>query len=276
MSAHTHGMAIEVTAAAQAPVRTLTTLAALAALLVGVEWIGVAVGSTVLVTCGVVSAYLTAGACGWAAARDFTRGDHLRLAWILNAVMYTTLAVGRTIQAAGLGLPAQALTVVLSALMLAANGGEVGCAVVFAMTWRRTGLPLPGSRRTQLAVGALLVVVSLAVVGPDLVHCLGAAAGGDLFAATMAIGDASDVTAFLLILPVFLTARALSGGSLAWPFALLTASEVCWMLVDASMFLRNVPAVPPGLALATGVLFRTLTCLFSAAAALSQRRAMRG
>jgi hypothetical protein len=43
-----------------------------------------------------------------------------------------------------------------------------------------------------------------------------------------------DIVTLCLITPLLLTAVALRGGSFSWPWGLLTASRLAWLLYDAS------------------------------------------
>ena len=258
------------------PVRWVGLALGITVVLGAVEWAAIAQQLSSVAAVVAVMAYLLATAGSFAAAQAFTPGDHLRRAWLFLAAAHLALAVGRLFWAHDLlGLPDSAATTWLrSTATLLSNAGQVTGVVLFALTWRYAGLPWPGSRREQVAVASFLAVVSLSVTGPHLVGMTALAFGGDVYAAAQAVGDACDVAVFLLITPVFLTARAFSGGSLAWPFGLLAASNFTWLLVDGLQ--PYLPSLPSGLGNATTALLRTLACLLLAAAGMSHRSAIRG
>jgi len=254
--------------------------AALAATLVlsVMEWTLTGLGQTGLTACVGLAAYLLAAVGASAGAQAFQAGDHLRLAWRLLSLASVALAVGRLLYPGELiGLPdTTTIAWLRAAATLLSNVLGVWGTALFALTWWRTGLPLPRSRHEVIAVGVLLTALAVAVPSPHLVASLRGTLGGDPYAGAMIVGDAADVIVFLLIAPVFLTARAFSGGSLAWPFGLLAASNICWLLLDGFEMLGNIPGVVPWLGPAITAFLRTLACLLLAAAGLSHRAAIRG
>jgi hypothetical protein len=259
------------------PPRWLLLALALAALLVLVEVWAQFRHLPDLAAASALTAYLLAALAGAGAAGAFGPGDHLRRAWALVGAGYLGLGLGRLLFPADLlGLPdGAALSWTRSLVTLASNACWVGGTAHFAVTWLRTGLPLPGTRRGRWLVAAVLTAAILGLVGPDLVSSIAAALRGDVYAGSVAIGDATDVLSFLLMVPVVLTARALAGGSLAWPFALLCASDLAWLLLDGFSTYGGVLGVTPPLVQATVGALRTLGCLLFAVAGITQRRAIR-
>jgi hypothetical protein len=260
------------------PARWLVRALLVAAVLSLAEAIAIRGGLTSLMALVALVAYAVAAAGAAGAAAAFGRGDHLRRAWVLVGALYLGLGIGRLCFPNDLlGLPdLPALPWMRAALTLAANAcGVVGIGL-FAVTWLRTGLPLPGTRRERLLVAAVLLAATMLVVGPDLVASTAAATRGDVYAGAVAIGDVADVLMFLLLVPIFLTARALSGGSLGWPFALLCASDLAWLLLDGFATYGDLLGVEPvSVRVVTGML-RTTGCALLAAAGFTQRLAIRG
>ena len=245
-------------------------------LLAAVDW---AVGSDAAAVhaATALAVYLAAAAGAWAAARAYRRGDHLRRAWTLFGLDNLALACGRLFLSHDLlGLPAGPLASwLLAAATVLSNALGVWGMVLFASTWRRTGLPLPSSGRRLATVVVPLALASLLAVGPDLLEMGARAARGDVVALSYALGDACDVAIFLLVVPVFLTARALAGGALAWPFGLISASYLAWLLLDGSTALTELAGSPSGVTMAGLALLRNLGCLLVTAAAVAQRLAIR-
>jgi hypothetical protein len=223
-----------------------------------------------------LTAYLLSAAAAWWAARIFSSDDYLRRAWALFALNPLVLGVGRLLKPdVGILPPGPLVDGLLVAATLLANAFAVVGMVLFALMWSRTGLPLPLTRRQKVVVALLLGAATLVTVGPDLVSMVARAAQGDVVALSLAVADVCDVAVFLLVVPVFLTARAFSGGSLAWPFGLLSASTFAWLLLDAFATYGDLAGVTPGTAAVVGGTLRTLACCLLAGAAVTQRLALR-
>jgi hypothetical protein len=121
---------------------------------------------------------------------------------------------------------------------------------------------------------ALVTLAAVAFVAPGLWSDWKDARGGDASAMINVAGDLGDVASFLLITPVLLTAVALRGGRLVWPWALLTAGNVAWLLFDAPVALGTLTGgMTPGLKNATEMA-RVAACLFYAGAGMAQRWAL--
>jgi hypothetical protein len=260
------------------PARWLGLALALAAALSLVEALAIRRGLPSLVALAALAAYAAATTAAFGAAAAFGPQDHLRRAWGLVGGLYLGLGLGRLLFPGDLlGLPdIAALAWLRAAITLAANACGVAGIALFAVTWLRTGLPLPGSRGERRLVAAVLFAATMLLVGPDLVASTAAALRGDVYAGAVALGDAADVVMFLLLVPVFITARGLAGGRLAWPFALLCAADVAWMLLDGFATYGELLAVEPSAARAVTGALRTTGCLMFAAAAVTQRLAIRG
>jgi len=263
---------------APGPAACLWMALAVAAALLIVERTASALALPGLAVSMAVAAYLAGAAGAWAGATAFAAGDHLRRAWILIGCASLALALGRLLWPGELlGLPDTAPTLWLrSGVTVVSNVLNVWGMGLIALTWLRTGLPPPGSRRERIAVGVLLAAVALAVPGPSLVADFRAALRGDPYSGALVLGGACDVAVFLFIAPVFLTARAFAGGSLAWPFGLIAASNLSWLVLDGVELYGSLPGVPPGVGKASTALLRTLACLLLATAGITQRLAVRG
>jgi hypothetical protein len=249
-------------------------LAALAAaLLLALVEAGAGAGVAALRPAVALAAYLLSAGAAWWAARIFSADDYLRRAWELFALNPLALAVGRLLKPDVLS-QGPLVHGLLAAVTLLANAFAVGGMVLFALMWSRTGLPLPLTRRQKVVVALLLGAATVLTVGPDLASMTARAAQGDVVSLSLAVGDACDVAVFLLVVPVFLTARAFSGGSLAWPFGLLSASTFAWLLLDAFATYGDLAGVTPGTAAVVSGSLRTLACCLLAAAGVTQRLAL--
>jgi hypothetical protein len=172
-----------------------------------------------------------------------------------------------------LGLEAmghQRLSALRGLLVVAANLSQILGTWMLARAWNRAALALPVSRTGQWLLVAIVLTVAVAVTGPAFQQSVGRVREGYVAAVAGVASAFGDAVSLCLIAPLLLTALALRGGLFGWPFSLLTASYVSWLLYDALLVLG------PGLGLgAAGTrtaseLFRTLGCLFGSSAGLAQ------
>jgi hypothetical protein len=102
-------------------------------------------------------------------------------------------------------------------------------------------ITMPGGRFGQVAAAVVAAGIALAVAGPSVVQSTQAFLGGDWGAPALLISAVADIAILILVTPLLLTAVALRGGLFVWPWALITASEVAWLLYDAA----SIGAFPP-------------------------------
>jgi hypothetical protein len=240
----------------------------------------------------VLLAKATALAGAIVAASSFKRGDYLRRAWLFVAGDYVFILskdllfgshvfvsgqevwFGQGIHLPGID-PRSAMAGDLRALFIfIANGLAVAGAVMLARAWRIAGLELPGSQAKQRAIIAAVVIVSVAVVGyggwtdlSDFLHVHQVGALGAF------LSDVGDLLSFCLIAPVLLTAWALRGGKLMWPWALFTVAQLAWMLFDAAATFGGFLHLGGQLRGITETL-RALACLLGLGSGMAQRWAV--
>jgi hypothetical protein len=207
------------------------------------------------------------------AAFSFERGEYMRRAWLLSGGCYAflllrDLTVGQwTPWAPGpkvLGVPTE---LVESALVIVANVGAVWGTLMLARAWQVAGLSEVDSRWRRRALFIVALIIAIVVVGSNVRIDLMALAKGNVSSLVMLVSDVGDVASLALIAPVLLTALALRGGLLLWPWALLTASLLGWLFYDAA----TVVGFASHTLLLTGEIFRTLACAFAFSAGLAQR-----
>jgi hypothetical protein len=146
---------------------------------------------------------------------------------------------------------------------------------LLARTSRIAGLEPPGSRTARMALVVFGTVVAVSLVAPGMYGDLREVRGGDVAALVNVAGDVGDVISFLLIAPVLLTAIAMRGGRLLWPWALLTLGNIGWLVFDApAAFAAVAGGMTPTLKAVTEA-SRMAACLYYAAAGLAQRWAVR-
>jgi hypothetical protein len=191
--------------------------------------------------------FLAAAGC-FAAVSGFAAGDHLRRAW-LGLGLSTGLLLLRDVlglfpafQPAGASPGAQ---VVSSGLVIVSNVCFLTGIVLLARSWRMAAIALPGGRAGAAAVTLVTVALALAVAGPGALDLARAVYGGDWSSLIYLVSTVVDVLSLSLIAPLLLTAISLRGGLFVWPWALATASQVSWLLTDATASLGAGPAGVP-------------------------------
>ena len=219
---------------------------------------------------------LAAAGCFVAASR-YRRREYMGMAWQVIGIDYFLLFVkdllfGRVVHLPGIDPDtAESLRV---AFVIAANiGGSIGC-IMLARVWHVAGIALPGSRRLQFAAMIVGVALAVALVGwgtwNDL-HNL----RNDKEAIVAVASNLGDIVSFSAIAPILLTAIAMRGGALAWPWALVTLSNIGWLLYDMSWSFERQWALSEHNLRIIAEFFRAQGCAMALSAGLAQRWAIR-
>ena len=171
-----------------------------------------------------------------AATLAFERGDYMRRAWAYGAGSMTLLLVNDAFRASAFATTHAAHDVALAAgaISLLANAAAVVSTFMLARAWDVAGLDdadAPGRGHRRAMFGGT-VVLSLAVTGWPLTQDLVALSGGHAEAILTIASDLGDAICLALLAPVMFTALAMRGGSLLWPWGLLTACGVSWVAYD--------------------------------------------
>jgi hypothetical protein len=173
----------------------------------------------------------------FAAASVFERGDHLQSAWRWlgwGAVAILVLDVLRlTIGSQGAAAPL-AVQVTLSAVGVLSNLALLAGIWALSRSWKLAAIELPGGRLAVVGISVVTILLALAVAGPDAVASARQVIGGDVSATLPFVSAVVDVITLSLITPLLLIAVSLRGGLFSWPWGLLTASQVCWLLYDGA------------------------------------------
>jgi hypothetical protein len=205
-------------------------------------------------------------------ALAFDRGDYLRRGWGLLALCYAGLLV-RSL----LGVFGQAEWIEMSRglLVVAANTSVVAGTWTLARAWQVAGLEHQGSRGAHAAAIGVAVLASLVFAGPGVAVDLNYTLSGHLGHYWTVASDVGDLLALPVIAPVAMTALAVQGGTLRWPWALLTASLGAWLLYDAALTVPSLLGIEDhgGFRLVADC-FRVFACTSAFAAGLAQRLAM--
>jgi hypothetical protein len=184
--------------------------------------------------------YGAAMAGSWYGANGFGRHDRLRWAWQLTG-SYAVIGLCKIIlwgsprhvgPAMGFFPELQTgLTNGISTTLL--NVFSVAGLVLFARVWHGTGLSPPWRKHITLVAFALGLAMGGLPVWRDIQQIM---AGNTLRIGGLAssLGDIASIT---LMGPVMVTAIAMRGGVLVWPWSILTASAIAWLLFDAVQLL---------------------------------------
>lgn len=209
----------------------------------------------------------------WAAAIAHERGDYPRRAWFLIGACLALLLL-RDLTLAPIGweaLGTDTLYLLRGSLVAVGNASQVVGTWLLARSWKVASLALPGPQERQWLVVVAAVVLGLAVVGPGVVADTRAVASGDLATIPGLASALGDMISLWLIAPLLLTALALRGGLIGWPFALLTTSYVAWLFYDALAALGPQLGLDPRWVRTGSEVFRALGCTFGFSAGLAQR-----
>jgi len=203
-----------------------------------------------------------------AAALRFEPGAYLRRAWLWSASCMAMLLLADLtrvpVRWEELGID---IVLVRSILTVLANAAQVVGTWMLARAWRVAELSLPGPRWGQAGVALAAVVVAAALAGPPLAANADDLLAGDPGALAGVASALGDAVALCLIAPLLLTALALRGGLLGWPWSLLTTSYFAWLLFDAAFVIGS----PLGFRSSTLDVFRTLGCMYGFSAGMAQR-----
>jgi hypothetical protein len=203
------------------------------------------------------------------AATSFEWRDHLARAWALQGVMYTLLMVRCLGLAFGVLTGSPDAILADGILTSLANIGGIFSTWMLARTGHVAGIDFAISPILRRIAWAIALVVALAASGPGLVTAAGNLARGNPGALVSVASRTGDIFSFVLIAPLLLTTLALRQGLLVWPWALLTASGLCWLGADfanaAFLHLPNDQVGP------LFDIFRFPACLFVMTAGIAQR-----
>lgn len=223
-----------------------------------------------------VKALATAG-CFYAAF-GFRRGDYLRRAWLYLGVSYLLLLAIDVFTPppphSGIsnmslaGMRARGATVLLS------NLAAVIGIFMLARTWKAAGLEPSGTVLSRRAISIGISAAVIVIVGQSIYDDALQLLAGHLLGFASVTSDVGDLICLLLIVPVLLTALALRGGVLGWPWLLLSAAQISWLLYDAVANVGFAFHLPRTQMRPFEELGRTWACTFACISGVAQRWAI--
>ncbi len=218
-------------------------------------------------------AFATAG-CILAAAQ-FDRGDYLRRAWTFLSLCCGILLLNTLLMNLLLSeLHSPTAQMARGAFTFFGNLFSVLGVVSVALAWNKAGLEPPVSQgMVRLAMGTALLV-GLLLAGQSALAQLGALVSGELSALAPLASTAGNVTSLVVIVPISLTAFALRGGTLAWPWRAQALTSATFIIYDGvELFGRLLSLPAPALTALTSAIVLT-GYLFQFSAGLLQRLVM--
>jgi hypothetical protein len=188
----------------------------------------------------ILARVLAAAGC-FAAVSCFERGDHLRSAWLWLGAGTIVILIRDLLRLfpgfAPQGADPRAQLLV-TALGILSNLALLGGIWALARSWKMAAIVLPGGRSGFGVVAAATAILALTVAGPGAYTHLQEVSQGDWSSLVLVVSAVVDVVTLCLITPLLLTAVSLRGSLFAWPWGLVTASQIAWLLYDIAASLR--------------------------------------
>jgi hypothetical protein len=209
---------------------------------------------------------LAAAGC-FAAVSRFERGDPLRSAWLWLGAGTIVILIRDLLRLFPSFAPQGAdprAQLIVTALGILSNLALLGGVWLLARSWK---MAAPGGQSGFGVVAVATAVLTLTVVGPGAYIHLREVSGGDWSSLVLVVSAAADIVAFCLITPLLLSAVSLRGSLFVWPWGLVTASQLAWLLYDVAASLRP-GLLPAGLPLSE--VFRGLAENYLFAAGMAQ------
>jgi hypothetical protein len=207
------------------------------------------------------------------AALTFRRWHYLHRAWRWNAASFALLLERDALFRRGFldGLVQAAADWIQAGLVLGANLCGVAGVWMLSRAWRIADLDLPGGQRVHRAVGALALVIAVAITAPSMSLHVRELAGGRVISLVGVASNLGDALTLALIAPVLLTALALRGQPVGWPWMLFTLAALAWLAYDATIVLSDFTDTNVELRRTVAEMFHAAGCGAIAAAGIAQR-----
>lgn len=194
---------------------------------------------------------LAAAGC-FAAVSCFEKGDHLWRAWLWLGSGTVVILIRDLLRLVpgfapqGTGPQAQ---LVLTGLGILSNLALLVGIWKLSRAWKMAAITLPGGRSGFGAVVVITALLALAAAGPGALNHAREVSQGNWSALVLVVSALVDIVTLCLITPLLLTALSLRGSLFSWPWGLVTASQLAWLLYDVAAALPS-SALPAGLPLA--------------------------
>jgi hypothetical protein len=160
---------------------------------------------------------------------------------------------------------------VQAGLVLAANVCGVAGVWMLSRAWRIADLDLPGGKRVHRAVGGIALAIAVTITAPSLSLHFQELVDGKVIALVGIASTLGDAIQLALIAPLLLTALALRGQPVGWPWMIFTIGALCFLAFDATIALANFGSGHATLRRGVAEVFRAAACFSFAAAGIAQR-----
>ena len=208
--------------------------------------------------------------CGIAAFR-FEKGAYLRKAWLLiGSCMALLLIRDLTLLDLGLSNLVGVQDLVRSFLVVLANISLVMGYWLLAQAWKVAQLNLPGTQSQRLVIVLVSILIAGMVAGPSVVDNLFNLLAADYYALTGLASSLGDIICLCLIAPLLLTALALRGGLIGWPWLLLVVSLLAWLFYDGILVVGPLVGMASHATSISSEIFRTMACMYTFSAGMAQ------
>jgi len=192
---------------------------------------------------GLLARALAAVGC-FIGASQFDRGDYMRRAWGFLGFSFflffsNALIFGAVTHAAQREI-STGRAVTSGMVVLIGNVFTVMGALLVARAWKAAGLNLMVKRTTLIAVTIASVVIGLAITGPSAVNAVHGLLAGQLDFLVRLAAIVGDIVTLGVLGPILLTALALRGGSLAWPWSMIVVGTLGWLVYDGIVSVMTV------------------------------------
>jgi len=171
-----------------------------------------------------------------AAFSAFSARDYLRRAWFWLAVAMVVVLARDLIRLFVDRGEVPAIDWTVSGLGVLGNLAFLAGVWMLARAWKLAAVSLPGGDTGFGVVTAVVAVLALIVAGPGAYKHFEMLLAGDWTGLIPMVSTVVDILSLCLVAPLLLTTLALRGGLFAWPWGLVTASMVSWLLFDAAAF----------------------------------------
>ncbi len=210
-----------------------------------------------------------------AAALKFRKGDYLRTTWLLMAVHMIVIVFRDVISIFFLprfSIFSNIFPWVNGGLITLANLLQVLGVWMLSRAWKVADIKLPGPIWSQWLIGLIAAGLSIAVAGPVVWENFGLLVEGQAQALVGFASALGDMITLCMVAPLFLTALALKGGYLVWPWSFFTASSIVWLFYDATgIFFVSLSGSAERFDFLINEFFRSLACLLGFSAGMAQR-----
>jgi hypothetical protein len=208
------------------------------------------------------------------AALAYDPGDYLRRAWTLMGWCFGLLVLNtllfRSYGHAQVRTLSMGAAFMSGALLVVANVSNALGILRVAGAWRVAGLDLRVLPAVRWGATLTTLAIAIALVGGTLSRSVQNVVAQNWGSLPSIASDLGTLAILAVVAPILLTALALRGGSLGWPWMMLGLSGLGWLFYSASSVLGPVLGVDPATARPFEAALRVFACVSQLSAGLLQ------